>query len=94
MKQKRGKLAKNLTREKVIDIINKTEEEFKTNGASIRELEKVFKQFYIKARIYDIDCKLIYSHDPEDNFCNSMITFNGLGKNYHIYTLNHGIASI
>ena len=53
----------NLTREKVIQIINKTDEEFKKDGASIREREKVFKEFNIKARICDIDSKLIYSHD-------------------------------
>ena len=67
MRQKKGKRAKNLTREKVIEIINKTEEEFKNNGASIREMEKVFKQFNIKARIYDIsiNSKLIHRHDPD-----------------------------
>ena len=69
----------------MIQSINKTDEKFKKNGASIREMEKVFKEFNIKARICDIDSKLIYSYDPENYFSNSVSTFNGLVKNSHIY---------
>ena len=29
-------------------------------------MEKVFKEFKIKARLYDIDSNLIYKHDPEN----------------------------
>ena len=94
MRQKEGKPAKNLTREKDIEIINKTEEEFKNNGTSIREMEKVFKQFNIKARIYDIHSKLIYSHDPENYFSKHVVTFNGLVKNSRIHTLNHKLESV
>ena len=68
MRQKKGKLAKNLPRERVIENINKTEEEFKNSGASIREMEKVGIQFNIKARICDINSKLIHRHDPENLF--------------------------
>ena len=96
MRQKKGKRAKNLTREKVIEIINKTEEEFKNNGASIREMEKVFKQFNIKARIYDIsiNSKPIHRHDGENYFSKRVVTFNGLVKSSHIYTLNHKLESV
>ena len=94
MRQKKGKPAKNLTREKVIEIINKTEEEFKNNGASIREMEQVFKQFNIKARIYDINSKLIHRHDPENYFSKRVVTLIGLVKNSHIYTLNHKRESV
>ena len=43
MRTKRGKLAKNLTRDKIIEIINKTDEEFQRKGASINEKDKVFR---------------------------------------------------
>ena len=94
MRTKRGILAKNLTREKVLEILNQTDEYFKRNGACIWNMNRVFKEFNIKARIYDMDSKLIYSHDPEDFNSNRIITFNGLVKNSHIYTLNHNLKSL
>ena len=57
-------------------------------------MNNVFKRFNIKARLYDIDSNLIYRHDPENfNSCR-IITFNGLVKNSHIYTLNHNLNSL
>ena len=94
MRHKRGKLAKNLTREEILKIINKTDEDFKRNGASIHMMDSVFKRFNIKARLYDIDSNLIYSHDPIDFNSNRIITFSGLVKNSHIYTLNHNLKSL
>eukprot|EP00438_Fugacium_kawagutii_P025372 Skav203192 [mRNA] locus=scaffold3430:4676:8188:+ [translate_table: standard] len=93
-KHKRGSLARNICREKILECIGKTDEEFKQRGASINEMEKVFKEFKIKARLYDIDSNLIFKHDPENfNSCR-IITFNGLVANSHIYTLNHDLKSI
>eukprot|EP00438_Fugacium_kawagutii_P004546 Skav222288 [mRNA] locus=scaffold807:301469:304798:- [translate_table: standard] len=94
MRTKRGALAKNLTREKILKIINKTDEHFKKHGASVWSMDSVFKDFNIKARIYDMDSKLIYSHDPQDFHSDRIITFNGLVKNSHIYTLNHNLKSL
>ena len=65
MRHKRTK-KKNLTRERILEIINKSDENFKKHGASIMQMDAVFKQFDIKARIYDIDSNLIYKHDPKD----------------------------
>ena len=94
MKQKRGSLAKNMTREKILQIINKSDEDFKRWGASITQMNNVFKEFNIQARIYDIDSNLIYKHDPVNFNCKNYITFNGLVKNGHIYTLNHNLNSL
>ena len=94
MRQKRGKLAKNLTRDEILKIINKTDADFKKSGASINMMDNVFKRFNIKARLYDIDSNLIYRHDPENFNSDRIITFNGLVKNSHIYTLNHDLKSL
>ena len=59
MRHKRTK-KKSLTRERILEIINKSDENFKKHGASIMQMDAVFKQFDIKARIYDIDSKLKY----------------------------------
>ena len=93
MRHKRTK-KNNLTRERILEIINKSDEDFKKHGASINQMNAVFKQFNIKARIYDIDSKLIYKHDPKDYDSRTLITFNGLVKNSHIYTLNHDLKSL
>ena len=57
-------------------------------------MDNVFKRFNIKARLYDIDSNLIYRHDPEHFNSDRIITFNGLVKNSHIYTLNHDLKSL
>ena len=94
MRHKRGKLAENLTREAILKLIRKSDEEFKTRGASISDMHKVFKEFNIKARLYDIDGKQIYRHDPKDfNSCR-IVTFNALVKNSHVYTLNYSLESL
>ena len=57
-------------------------------------MHKVFKDFNIKARLYDIDGKQICRHDPEDfNSCR-IATFNALVKNSQVYTLNHSLESL
>ena len=94
MRDKKKHNAKNLTRDEILKIINKTDEEFNKSGASINMMDKVFKKFNIKARLYDIDSNLIYKHDPEDFNSMRVITFNGLVKNSHIYTLNHNLKSL
>ena len=38
----------------------------KRHGACIHIMNNVFKDFNIKARLYDIDSNLIYKHDPVD----------------------------
>ena len=80
MRDKNAHNAKNLSRDGILKIINKTDEEFKQSGASINVMDKVFKKFNIKARLYDIDSNLIYKHDPVDFNSRRVVTFNGLVK--------------
>ena len=95
MREKKAHNGKQLTREKILKIINKTDEQFKRQGACIHIMNNVFKDFNIKARLYDIDSNLIYKHDPVDFNSMRIITFNGLVKNSHnIYTLNHNLNSL
>ena len=93
MRDKKAHNAKQLTKEGILKIIDETDEEFKRSGASRNVMDKVFKKFNIKARLYDIDSNLIYKHDLVDFESMRIITFNGLVKNSHIYTLNHNLNS-
>ena len=94
MRQKRGSLAKNITREKILKLIGKTDEEFKREGASIRNMVCLFKEYNIKARLYDVDGNVIFKHDPEEYKSMRIPTFNGLIKNNHIYTINNNLTSL
>ena len=80
-----------LTREKVIET--KGRHNFGEAGATIQEMEAVFKQSKIPCRIYDCCNKLIYKCDPDKKsrphqtiLCN--------GQNSHIYALHHDLKSI
>ena len=93
MKHKRGPLAKNLTRDKVLQLIGLSEDEFIKNGTSIMKMERVFEAFGIPARIFDVNCSLVYKYDPPTHG-HRIKTFNGLVKNKHIYVLNHDLKSL
>ena len=80
-----------LTREKIIEIIGRND--FYSNGASIEEMDKVFKAFKIPARIYNSFNKLIYKHEPEHNK-RRIKPFYAIVKNSHIYTINNDLKSI
>ena len=95
MRQKRGKLAKTLNREKVLELMNMTEEEFVEKGASINQMEVVFKHFNIPARLYNFCNQLIFSYDPPKNSTNVRNkNFTALVKNNHIYTINFDLNSL
>ena len=93
MKQKRCSLAKKLTRDKVLEVIGLSEDEFIKHGTSIMKMESVFEAFGIPARIFDFNCSLIYKYDPPTH-AHRIKTFNGLVKNKHIYVLNHDLQSL
>ena len=80
-----------LTREKVIEIIGR--DDFHERGASIEEMELVFKAFKIPARIYDYNTRLIYKYSPEINSRHIKPLY-AMVKNNHIYALNHDLKSI
>ena len=93
MRHKRGSLAKNLTRDKVLQLIGLSEDEFIKNGTSILRMASVFEEFGIPARIFDFNCSLIYKYDPPTH-AHRIKAFNGLVKNKHIYVLNHDLKSL
>ena len=86
-----GNKRKQLTREKIIEITGK--EDFYSKGASIEDMDKVFKEFKIPARIFDSFNNLIYKHEPEHNK-RRIKPFYAIVKNSHIYTMNNDLKSI
>ena len=82
-----------LTKQRMLELINKTEDDFKTNGASINDMEKVFIHFKMPVRIYDFCQKLIYAYTPEIN-SRHIPSFYAIVKNNHIYSMNHDLKSI
>ena len=80
-----------LTRERVVEIIGRND--FYSNGATINEMDKVFKHYRIPARIFDCCENLIYRHEPEE--ANKKLKrFYAVVKNSHIYTMNNDLKSI
>ena len=80
-----------LTRDKIIEIIGRND--FKEVGATIQEMEAVFKQFNIQVRIFNFVNELIYNYNPEKRN-HHIKTFYAMVKNNHIYTLNHDLSKI
>jgi len=78
---------KKMTRESVLKLIRKTDEDFKTSGASINDMEKVFIEYRISARIFDCLGNLYCRYDSPNNRDQHLKTFYGMIKNDHIYTL-------
>ena len=84
---------KRLTRERVLELIGKTYEDFKENGASVEEMKPVFEYFKFPVRKYNCWGYKFYSYDPEIKNKN-IPAFFGLVKDNHIYTLNSNIVSL
>ena len=80
-----------LTVNRIMEITGR--DDFYSKGASISDMDKVFREFNIPARIYDQLLNLIYRHDPETSKYN-VKTFFALVKNSHIYTFNEDIKSL
>ena len=94
MKDGRRKHAKTLTREKVLELLNMSDEEFVEKGTSINQMEVVFEHFNIPVRLYNFNTELIYRYDPERRSTHRVRTFMGLVKNNHIYTMNYKLDSL
>ena len=82
-----------LTKEAILKIINKTEEDFKTKGASITDMTKVFEYFNLQVRIYDAFENLIYKHEPTRKNHNIPALY-AIVKNSHIYTANDNLRML
>ena len=84
---------KNLNRDKMLELIDKTDEEFNNNGASINDMAKVFKEYNISARLFDSMNNLIYCYDPPKTN-HHIKSFFGLIKNDHIYTMDRDMKTL
>ena len=85
--------SKRMTRDKVLKLMNLDEEEFRQNGASVEDMERVFEEFKLTVRLYNCIGQKIYSYDPDKKNKNITVLF-GMIKGNHIYTMNDNIKSI
>ena len=85
--------SKRLTREKILKLMNKTEEEFKEHGASVEDMKPVFEEFRLSVRLYNCFSKRVFTFDPDKKNKNNTALY-GLTKGNHIYTINDNINSI
>ena len=80
-----------LTRQSMLTLIGKSEEDFKTSGASIKEMVKVFEHYRIHVRIiYNAFEKLIFQYDPPKRD-HHIPTLYAIVKNNHIYTVTDNL---
>lgn len=82
-----------MTRDKVLKLMNLTEEEFKEYGASVEDMKPVFEEFKLTVRLYNCIGQKIYTFDPDKKNKNITVLF-GLIKGNHIYIMNDNIKSI
>jgi len=79
-----------MTRERILQLINKKEKHFKKHGASIDDMIPLFVKYRIQVRIIDQLGRIIYRYDPEVRNPHIKPLF-AMVKNSHIYTLNNNI---
>ena len=82
--KRQQKNTKTLTRDKVLELLNMTEDEFINTGATINQMDKVFKFFNILVRLYNFTGSLIYEYNPDNYEKGRVKIFRGLVKNNHI----------
>ena len=82
-----------MTRDKILKLMNVTEEEFRIQGASVEDMMPVFEEFKLTVRLYNCIGQTIFSFDPERKNQNIPALY-GLIKGNHIYTMNDNIMNI
>ena len=88
-REKRGSLAKTLSRKKILELLNTTEEDMHEYGISINNMKKVFWFFNIPVKLYDCQCQLIFQYfPPHHDKGHRKRIFTALIKNNHIYPIN------
>ena len=78
--KRQQKNTKTLTRDKVLELLNMTEDEFINTGATINQMDKIFKFFNIPVRLYNFTGALIYEYNPENYEKGRVKIFRGLLK--------------
>ena len=87
-REKRGCLAKTLSRKKILELLNTTEEDIHEYGISINNMKKVFQFFNLPVKLYNYQCQLIFQYIPDGYKHNRKRIFTALIKNNHIYPIN------
>ena len=88
-REKRGSLAKTLSRKKILELLNTTEEDMHEYGISINNMKKVFQFFNIPVKLYDAHCQLIFQYfPPHHDKGHRKRIFTAIIKNNHIYPIN------
>ena len=82
-----------LTKESMLKLMNKTEEDFKTNRASMQDMVPVFEHYGIQVRIFNSFIKPIFKYSPT-KYNHHIPTLYALLKNYHIYTANYNLQML
>ena len=87
-RQKRGSLAKTLSRKKILELLDRTEENIH-QGASIKAMKSVFEYFSIPVKLYDTWLNTIFRYIPR-NYTkgHSKKIFMAFIKNNHVYPIN------
>ena len=86
-RQKRGSLAKTLSRKKILELLDRTEENIH-KGASIKAMKSVFEYFSIPVKLYDTWLNTIFRYIPR-NYTkgHSKKIFMAFIKNNHVYPI-------
>ena len=77
----------------MLKLMNKTEEDFKTNGASIQDMVPVFEHYGIQVRIFNSFANPIFKYTPT-KYNHHIPTLYALVKNNHIYTANDNLQML
>ena len=88
-REKRGSLAKTLSRKKILELLHTTEEDMHEYGICINNMKKVFQFFNIPVKLYDAECQLIFQYfPPHHDKGHRKRIFTTIIKNNHIYPIN------
>ena len=82
-----------LTKESMLKLMNKTEEDYKTNGASIQDMVPVFEHYGIQVRIFNSFIKPIFKYSPT-KYNHHIPTLYAVVKNNHIYTASDNLQML
>jgi hypothetical protein len=83
-----------LTRDKIINMMHKTETYVIEHGASIKDLEPIFIKYRLRVRSFDAFTeRMLYRYDPPCPDHNVQY-FCCMTKNKQIYVLNYDLKSL
>ena len=81
-----------VNREKILQIINKTEETVK-NGISVKDIKPFFEKYRLQLRVFDEYIRPIFKYDPETRNVHNKVMY-CMVKGDHVYTLNNNLKAL